>query len=226
MARYTKGTLSDRVASVLLDQINLGNFDVGERLPSERMLAEVMEVSRVSIRAAIQNLKAQGFLTAVQGGGTRVASRKAANQNTETVAAVEVSSEKFGNLVSMRLQIDRWAVSLAIPQISAQQLGAMASQLAELEDPSRPWPEKLPALNAFRSAWTASVGSPVFDHIDSTIAASLETIIQQKRHAEVDTDALFGAPRAFYEALKSGDLAEALKVIDTNYLKRDGIKAA
>ena len=102
----------------------------------------------------------------------------------------------------------------------------MASQLPVLENANKPWPEKLTALNSFRAAWTASVGSPVFDHIDSTIAASLETIIQQERYAEVDTDALFGAPRAFYEALKSGDLAVALKVIDSNYLKRDGAQAA
>ncbi|HSK38856.1 MAG TPA: winged helix-turn-helix domain-containing protein, partial [Arenibaculum sp.] len=66
--------VSDRVAARLLDMIAQGHLTPGQRLPGERLLAEQMGVSRVSVRAALQRLKTQGFLAAVQGGGTRVVS--------------------------------------------------------------------------------------------------------------------------------------------------------
>ncbi|HTH15228.1 MAG TPA: winged helix-turn-helix domain-containing protein, partial [Magnetospirillum sp.] len=64
--------VSDRVADRLMARIASGEWMPGQRLPGERQLAEDMGVSRVSVRAALQALKTQGFVDAVQGGGTRV----------------------------------------------------------------------------------------------------------------------------------------------------------
>src|SRR3546814_14386181 len=64
--------VADRIASELLRMISSGELAPGERLPGERQLADMMGVSRVSVRAALQQLKAQGLVTAVQGGGTRI----------------------------------------------------------------------------------------------------------------------------------------------------------
>ena len=64
--------VADRVAQELLRLIAAGKLAPGERLPGERHLAEMMHVSRVSVRAALQQLKTQGFVASVQGGGTRV----------------------------------------------------------------------------------------------------------------------------------------------------------
>src|SRR3546814_15526559 len=61
--------VSDRVANELLKLIGDGRLTPGERLPGERQLATMMGVSRVPIRAALPQLKEQGLLSAVQGGG-------------------------------------------------------------------------------------------------------------------------------------------------------------
>ncbi|MCR6631522.1 MAG: winged helix-turn-helix domain-containing protein [Magnetospirillum sp.] len=61
------GRISDRVADSLLARIASGEWTPGQRLPGERQLAEDMGVSRVSVRAALQSLKTQGFVDAVQG---------------------------------------------------------------------------------------------------------------------------------------------------------------
>ena len=71
--QIARESVSDRVAQELLKLIGSGRLAPGERLPGERQLAEMMNVSRVSIRSALQQLKAQGLVTSVQGGGTRVA---------------------------------------------------------------------------------------------------------------------------------------------------------
>ena len=60
------------VADELKRYIASGELAPGDRLPGERQLSETLQVSRVSVRSALQNLKAQGLLSSVQGGGTHV----------------------------------------------------------------------------------------------------------------------------------------------------------
>lgn len=69
-----------RIEALILD----GSWGEGERIPSERELARLFEVSRPSIREAIQKLDALGLLIKVQGGGTFVA-RSMSSQTSESL---------------------------------------------------------------------------------------------------------------------------------------------
>lgn len=60
--------IEDRIESMILD----GSLELGEKLPAERELAKQFEVSRPSLREAIQRLESKGLLTRRQGGGTYV----------------------------------------------------------------------------------------------------------------------------------------------------------
>lgn len=64
--------LSDAIVDALETMILEGTLRPSEKLPSERDLAKQFEVSRPSIREAIQALEAKGLLTRRQGGGTYV----------------------------------------------------------------------------------------------------------------------------------------------------------
>ncbi|PKF58529.1 pyruvate dehydrogenase complex transcriptional repressor PdhR [Alteromonadales bacterium alter-6D02] len=64
--------LSDAIVEALETMILEGTLRPGEKLPSERDLAKQFEVSRPSIREAIQALEAKGLLSRRQGGGTYV----------------------------------------------------------------------------------------------------------------------------------------------------------
>ena len=59
--------LSDEVIDQLKESILLGHFKAGDRLPSERELAEEFQVSRVAIREALRALENSGFITTRQG---------------------------------------------------------------------------------------------------------------------------------------------------------------
>jgi len=61
-----------RLAQQLLRLIAQGDLRVGERLPSERMLAERFDVSRTSVREAIIALEVQGMLEVRGGSGVYV----------------------------------------------------------------------------------------------------------------------------------------------------------
>ena len=59
--------VSDEVTEQLKKSILTGTFKAGDRLPSERYLAEEFQVSRVAIREALRILENTGFVSTRQG---------------------------------------------------------------------------------------------------------------------------------------------------------------
>jgi GntR family transcriptional repressor for pyruvate dehydrogenase complex len=59
--------VSEEVTEQLKQSILLGGFKAGDKLPSERDLAEQFQVSRVAIREALRKLEHSGFIATRQG---------------------------------------------------------------------------------------------------------------------------------------------------------------
>ncbi|SHH98302.1 pyruvate dehydrogenase complex transcriptional repressor PdhR [Ferrimonas marina] len=70
--RINQPKLSDVIVKELEKMVLEGSLKPGQKLPPERELAVQFEVSRPSLREAIQKLEAKGVLTRRQGGGTYV----------------------------------------------------------------------------------------------------------------------------------------------------------
>lgn len=70
--RVKQTKLSDIIVEQLEAMIVDGRLQAGQRLPSERDLAAQFDVSRPSLREAIQKLEAKGLVQRKQGGGTYV----------------------------------------------------------------------------------------------------------------------------------------------------------
>lgn len=66
-------TLRERVCSTLRSAIHSGALSAGQRLPSSRLLAADLQVSRVTTEAAYAQLEAEGYLQRRVGQGTFVA---------------------------------------------------------------------------------------------------------------------------------------------------------
>lgn len=62
-----QGRISEEIAEQLKESILLGHFKPGDRLPSERDLADRFRVSRVAIREALRALENTGFVVTRQG---------------------------------------------------------------------------------------------------------------------------------------------------------------
>jgi len=71
--RVKQPKISDVIMQQLETMILEGTLKPGQRLPPERELARQFEVSRPSLREAMQKLAARGLLSSRQGGGTYVA---------------------------------------------------------------------------------------------------------------------------------------------------------
>jgi DNA-binding FadR family transcriptional regulator len=62
----------------LLDQLHNGQWQVGERLPTEREFGEQYQISRSTVRKVLAEMKAQGLIAQTVGSGTYVTDKAAA----------------------------------------------------------------------------------------------------------------------------------------------------
>jgi GntR family transcriptional regulator, transcriptional repressor for pyruvate dehydrogenase complex len=74
LSPITLRTAGERIAERIVTAIALGEFVPDQRLPTERELATMLEVSRTTVREALQRLQASGYVTTKRGrgGGTFV----------------------------------------------------------------------------------------------------------------------------------------------------------
>jgi len=70
--RVKQPKISDVIVQQMEEMILEGTLKPGQKLPPERALAEQFEVSRPSVREAVQKLAAKGMLVSRQGGGNYV----------------------------------------------------------------------------------------------------------------------------------------------------------
>lgn len=69
----------------ILNKIRSNEYKVGEKIPTEHALCELFNVSRTTIRTALNQLTTEGYLVRHQGKGTFVAEQKVKQTLTQTV---------------------------------------------------------------------------------------------------------------------------------------------
>ena len=89
MAAGQDSLLYSRVETVLASEIADGALKVGAQLPTEDSLIERFEVSRITVRRAIQNLVSRGLVEIRRGKGTFVAAPRITQELTELSGFVE-----------------------------------------------------------------------------------------------------------------------------------------
>jgi GntR family transcriptional regulator len=84
-----------QVANKLSSAINSGLWQADEALPSERVLCEVLDISRVTARKAMDILFDQGLIVRRQGSGTYIAPRLVQPLSRLTSFSEEIRSRGF-----------------------------------------------------------------------------------------------------------------------------------
>lgn len=106
-----------RVSDIILDRISnmilAGTYQSGERLPAERELAEQLNTSRPSVRAALSKLESQGMITRVQGGGTYVSDKVEASFSDPFLALFQKDEEFKYDVLEYRHALEEASCFLA-----------------------------------------------------------------------------------------------------------------
>jgi DNA-binding FadR family transcriptional regulator len=109
-------------------------FAPGQRLPSERELAELLGMSRPSLREVILALSALGVLESQHGRGTFVSSLNADVLALPLTLILEVNKDALLHLLEVRLLLEVGAAESAALRMSEASLGDLAVIRSEEKD--------------------------------------------------------------------------------------------
>lgn len=127
---FEKTPVAQAMAKRLQDMIRSGELKVGERIPSQRVLAERFNVSRPTLREALLTLETLGLIHTLPARGTFVADPET---NIRAPARWRFEDHSLLDVFQSRILIEGELARLAAPHIDAESLGALQSAAAEFE---------------------------------------------------------------------------------------------
>jgi GntR family transcriptional repressor for pyruvate dehydrogenase complex len=124
--------ISDQVFDQLRELIFSGDLSPGDQVMTERELSEALNVSRTSVREAINKLVVLGFLEQRQGQGTFVRSLdQAAKIPLATI--MEAQEASLIDLLEVRMGIECNSAALAAQRATPEDLRYMALTIPKME---------------------------------------------------------------------------------------------
>jgi GntR family transcriptional repressor for pyruvate dehydrogenase complex len=98
--------LSHQIVLQLCELIRQGRLQPGDRLTSERELAEQLRVSRSSVREALRTMEIAGLVESRHGGGTYVRNELSWDAVSPLALVLQTSDDTVGDLWEMRLIVE------------------------------------------------------------------------------------------------------------------------
>ena len=154
-------TAARAVADRLIAAIAVGDYSPGERLPAERELATMLEVSRVTVRAALADLREAGYVEARRGrsGGSFVRT----DWGTRTAEAVQTllgeGWERMEELFDMRRLIESLVARTAAERHTPEDDAAISAALVRYEQADEAVSARAADVDFHRSVATAAHNS-------------------------------------------------------------------
>ncbi len=166
-----KERLGDQLYGQILEQIVSGTLKEGDKLPSEKELCLMFEVSRPVVREAMMLLQADGLVVARQGSGTYVQRRP-----PQGLIALAGASDVAGMLrcYELRVPLEGEAAALAAKRRSPEQLGQIKAALDDLAHAFETRSAASAADFAFHRAVAEASCNDMFVSILETLHAAIE----------------------------------------------------
>jgi len=130
--RLAPERLSDRLASMLAQQIETGEFSPGQRLPTEPELVVIHGVSRTVVREAVSQLKSRGLLVSRQGAGVFVAATLPSRALAFDPAVLQ-NMDSVVQVVEVRRALEGEIAALAALRARRPDIRAMRTALAAID---------------------------------------------------------------------------------------------
>lgn len=143
--------------------IEKGEFPVGSRLPAERDLAELLGVSRPTVREALIVLEVEGFITIRMGSGVYVTSRK-----TPVTPAVPDSEGPF-ELLRARSLVECAIAEQAAALVRPDHITALNENIAMMAKSLDNRPEALKHDREFHALIAGIIGNSTLERLVSEL---------------------------------------------------------
>ncbi len=127
------GKVSDLIIEQIKSAIHAGSLKPGDRLPSERELAEGFQASRISTREALKRLEAAGLVTVKVGSGVFVAQMDSKLMSESLFSILRVQNGTIDDLTEARLTFEPSVARLAADKITKEDIAALEENTRQAE---------------------------------------------------------------------------------------------
>ncbi|AJF07690.1 FadR/GntR family transcriptional regulator [Geoalkalibacter subterraneus] len=205
--------ISEEIVSQIKNLITSGDLKPGDRIPSERELAQMLGVSRPSVREAIMVLDAMGLLEARQGGGTYVRSLTAGALSDPLTTMVEENPAMLHALVEVRMGLETWASYLAAKRATSVEVERLGELLSIMKTQAARGGWDAEVDSRFHYAITAATHNTLQMHVLNTIHSLFHKTVQvaltEFYRKEGMVELLLEQHRAIYQAIADGQPEQA-----------------
>jgi GntR family transcriptional repressor for pyruvate dehydrogenase complex len=122
-----------RVIDYVKKQIIMGQLKIGEKLPAERELSEILGVSRNSVREAIRTLEFMGIITSQHGAGNYLTSDLESNLVESMSMMFLLDQIDYQQISQLRRGLEMQALMIAIDNVTEREIKQFENIISQLE---------------------------------------------------------------------------------------------
>jgi GntR family transcriptional repressor for pyruvate dehydrogenase complex len=226
--------ISEGVINQIKHSILLGHFKAGERLPSERDLAEEFRVSRMAIREALRALEISGFIETRQGinGGAFVTDLTFEHLGNAFLDLFLADKVSIPEMLQVRLLIEPEVARLATLNINPNYIQRLKEALEIEELPPTLLLKDIETKQNFHFILAEMSGNRFLEAIVRSLLKLTRNLVlavdagprfihPAGMHRAVAEAVLSGNPDAAYEAMKKHTLEFGEKLIEMEKTYRE-----
>ena len=212
--RTKAASLTESVVQTLLGKILSGELHSGDRLPTERELAEQMGVSRSSVHLAVLELAGKGFLEIIPRRGTIVCDyRKHPTPDSlpllMSYGSVELEQALFSDMMETRLLLETESARLACDNIYENTFCEMQQLLEDLQQPQA---DVTGILYGFHYRLVQASGNSIYSMIFRGFEPVLRSLITLHYHVQAgDLPESIRHHQELLDAIRDKDPAKAAR---------------
>jgi GntR family transcriptional regulator, transcriptional repressor for pyruvate dehydrogenase complex len=190
--------------------IRLGILVPGSQLPPERDLADLLRISRSTLRQALTTLVQSGHLVSLRGraGGTFVAEEPPLGQNVEA----EVLGEEARAVLDYRVAVETGATVLAAERARENDLGRLL-ELTYHMDGAQPFDDYRRADVRFHIGVAEASYSPRLVTAMTEVQGQMSDLIARIAHPEEVLNRANDQHRRLVELLRRRDIGSAVQLM-------------
>lgn len=219
--------ITEEIVSQIRNHIAKGELKAGDRMPSERQMAQQLGVSRSTVREALQVLEHTGFVEILQGSGTYIKEIGKQALTDPLQALIQGSDQRYREVYEFRTAIETWAVGLAAQRMDASDQSRLGRIIDEMRA-CRTEKKTMDQLDTkFHLAIAQACHNGIYYHVAKTIL-HLITQVTRISHTELflsekDQIGLLKDHTAIYHAIEDRDPEKARNLM-RRHLNRVKIK--
>jgi len=196
-------------------KIENGDWKNGDKLPTERELAEILGVSRTSIREALRAMELIGMVESRVGDGTYVKALSLDTAFNSVVGAFNADSDFVLEMYEVRILLESYTITLAAKRRTEEHLELLRKTLKDMEEDIRQGNKALESDNQFHFIIAQAAGNRALLSI-LTLCTELFNSSIKMANLPVNPQDIVEEHQKMYEALRNQDSALAARLMKSH----------